>query len=116
MTPAPITVTARAAVTTTVTSSIAMSAVQTGLACVSLAVPHAPFPGAYAGRPGYGLADHPYHLSPVFEIPVGSGCTAIPAPDTPKSELSEEFQAELLGTWDPASTPYRVVSVEELVR
>jgi len=59
MTPALITVTARTAATTTVTSSIAMSAVQTGLAYASPAGLRAPFPGAYVVRPGYGLADHP---------------------------------------------------------
>ena len=41
---------------------------------------------------------------------------AIPAPDTLKSELLEEFQTELLGTWDLADTPCRVVFVVELVR
>ena len=50
------------------------------------------------------------------KILVESGCTAIPAPDTPKSELLEEFQPELLGTWDLAGTPCLVVSVVELVR
>jgi len=48
--PAPITVTTRTAITTTVTSSIAASEAQTGLAYASLAGPRAPIPGAYAIR------------------------------------------------------------------
>jgi len=116
MTPAPITATARAAVTTTVTSSIAMSAAQTGLAYASPVGPHTPFPGANVVRPGYGWRIIPIISVRRSKILVESGCTAIPAPDTPKSELLEEFQAKLLGTWDPAGTPCRVASVEELVR
>ena len=78
MTPAPITATARAAVTTTVTSSIAMSAVQTGLAYATSVGLHAPFPGANPIRPGYGLVDHPYHISPAFEDPSGVGMYGYP--------------------------------------
>jgi len=78
MMPAPITVTARAAVTTTVTASIATSAVQTGLAYASLASPRAPFPGAYAIRPGYGAADHSYHLGSMFVDSPGVGMYGYP--------------------------------------
>ena len=49
------------------------------------------------------------------KILVESGCTAFPAPDTPKSEPSMEFRTELLGTWDLVDAPCHVVSVEELV-
>ena len=77
MTPAPITVTARAAVTTTVTSSVAVSAVQAGLMDPQFAGPRAPIPGAYAVQPGY-LADHQYHLGPAFEDPSGVGMYGFP--------------------------------------
>jgi len=69
MTPVPITVTTRTAITTTVTSSIAASAVQTGLAYASLAGPRAPTPGAYTICPGYGAADHQYHVGSMFVDP-----------------------------------------------
>jgi len=78
MTPAPITVTAQTAITTTVTSSVAVSAVQTGPVNTSFAGPRAQIPGAYAVRPGYGPADHQYHLGPTFEDPSGVGVYGYP--------------------------------------
>ena len=78
MAPAPITVTARTAVTTTVTSSIAASAVQAGLAYPPFAGPCALIPGVYAVRPGYAPADHQYHLGSTFEDPGGVGMYGYP--------------------------------------
>jgi len=68
MTPAPITVTAQTAITTTVVSSVAVSAVQVGPVYTSLTGPRAPISGAYIVRPGYGPADHQYHLSPPLPL------------------------------------------------
>jgi len=84
MMPAPITVTARTAITTTVTSSVAVSAVQAGLIDPQFAGPRAPIPGAYAVQPGY-LADHQYHLGPAFEDPSGVGMYGYP--DTGYAEV-----------------------------
>jgi len=78
MMPVPITVTARTAITTTVTSSIAVSAAQTGLVYTSFTGPRAPMPGAYAIRPGYGPADHQYHVSLTFVDPQGVGVYSYP--------------------------------------
>jgi len=78
MMPAPITATARTAITTTVTPSVAVSAAQTGLVYTSFTGPRAPIPGAYAIRPGYGAADHQYHMRPSFEGTMGVGVYGYP--------------------------------------
>jgi len=85
MIPVPITATARTAITTTVTPSVAVSAVQTGLVYTSFTGPHAPIPGAYAIRPGYGAADHQYHMRSTFEGPMGVGVYGYP--DVGQAEL-----------------------------
>jgi len=79
MMPVPMTAAARTTVTTTITSSFAVSAMPSGLVCTGYTGLRAPIPGAYVYRPGYGpLADHQYCISSTYEDPRGVGIYGYP--------------------------------------
>jgi len=76
--PAPITAAVRTTVMTTITSTVAVFAVQTGLVYTSFSGPRAPTSGTYAIRPMYRAADHQYYIGSTFEDPRGVGIYSYP--------------------------------------
>jgi len=116
MTPAPITATARTVITTTVTPSIAISAAQTGLVYTSFAGPWAPLPGAYAIRPGYGAADHQYHIGSAFVDPSGVGIYGYPDAGQVEVGAIGGVPGGAVGYVGPRSIQCKVVMVGELAR
>ena len=116
MMPAPITATVQTTITTIITSTVAVSAAQSGLVDTSFTSLGAPTSGTYAIHPLYGAADHHYHVGSTFVDPRGVGVYGYPDTGQSKSEPSVEFLLEPLGIRNPASVQSRVALVRGLAQ